>query len=138
VSRRSFRIYVIVEGKCPHCRRGFEASRHFRALLRRPETRVYALDSELDVHEVGALWVGLSERERLAWAGGAIRGSAKTPAAIVDDGAWPRVLMPLAAEDEFSFYERIASLLTPYAPFPPLVREPRGEGEKRRSRGGRE
>lgn len=136
-ARRGFRIHVVMERRCPFCRRGFEASKHFRALLRRPETRVYALDSEHDTHEVQALWVGLSESERLAWAGGALRGTAKTPAVIVDDGAWPRVLMPLAAEDEFSFYERIASAVTPHAPFPPLVREPREEREKRKGgRGG--
>ena len=133
------RVYVITERDCPHCRQAFEASRHFRALLRRADVRVYALDDELDVHEVGALWVGLSEHERLLWATGrVVRGSPKTPSVIVDDGVMPKVRMPLAeAEAEFQMYEQLAAMLTAYGhQFPPVVRERerREETEARRGR----
>ena len=136
------RVYVIVERGCPHCRRAFEESRHFRALLRRADVRVYALDDELDVHEAGALWVGLSEHERLLWATGkVVRGSPKTPSVIVDDGVMPKVRMPLAeAEAEFQMYEQLAAMVTAYGhQFPPVVRERerREEAETRRGRGRR-
>jgi len=136
------RVYVVVERDCPHCRRAFEESRHFRALLRRADVRVYALDDELDVHEVGALWVGLSEHERLLWATGkVVRGSPKTPSVIVDDGVLPKVRMPLAeAEAEFQMYGQLAAMLTAYGhQFPPVIRERerREETEARRGRGRR-
>jgi hypothetical protein len=134
------RVYVIVERDCPHCRRAFETSRHFRALLRRADVRVFALDDELDVHEVGALWVGLSEHERLLWATGkVVRGSPKTPSVIVDDGVMPKVRMPLAeAETEFQMYEQLAAMLTAYGhQFPPVVRERERREETETRRRGR-
>jgi hypothetical protein len=140
VGARPVKVYVVAERDCPHCRRAFEGSKHFRALLRRADVRVYALDDEQDVHEVGALWVGLSEHERLLWATGkVVRGSPKTPSVIVDDGVMPKVRMPLAeAEAEFQMYEQLAAMLTAYGhQFPPVVREREAEARRERGRRGR-
>ena len=125
------RIYVVMERNCPHCKEAFSRP-VFRAVLRRPEVKVYALDDEDDVQEVGALWVGLSERERIVWAAGGTRGTAKTPAVIVDTGGEVKVKMPLSVEEDFEIYEQLASMLERAGiPFPPVIREPKGEKKKK-------
>lgn len=140
--RREVKIYVITESECPHCKNAYNNRPIFRQVLRRPEVRVLALDDENDVHEVSALWTGLSEHERLQWAAGAQRGTPKTLAVIVDDGVYPRVRMPLGGdEDEFAMFERLASMLESVnIPLPPRVlRREREEAEvkERKKKGGR-
>ena len=131
--RESVKELVIVMAKdCPHCHSVFK-TRAFRRLSRRKPVRVYDLQHEHYIQELTALYVGITEKERLLWLQGAPRGTLKTPmvVAVADDGVTAD--LPLAV-DEFqlwlAFNTALAALgdqvMPPPAPPKPRKREAKG------------
>ena len=124
-------LVVVMARDCPHCQAVFK-TRAFRKLTQRKPVRVYDLQNEQYIQELTALYVGITEKERLLWLQGSPRGTLKTPmvVAVSDEGAVADLPLSL---DEFQlwlvFNTAIASIGDQAMP-PPAPRT------KRREKGG--
>jgi len=131
-------LAVIMAKDCPHCQQLFSESETFRSLSKRVLVRVYDIQDEMLIHEATALYVGITERERLLWGAGAPRGTLKTPTFVVWDHARGVLRADVAPQGEFQVWLTVNTMLAeigePRLP-PPAKKElkkkeRRKEGEK--------
>ena len=130
-------LAVIMAKDCPHCQLLFSDSETFRNLSKRVLVRVYDIQDELLIHEATALYVGITERERLLWGAGAPRGTLKTPTFVVWDLSRGVLRADVAPQGEFQVWLTINTMLAeigePRLPQPAkkeLRKKERKKGEK--------
>jgi len=132
-------LAVIMAKDCAHCQQLFSESETFRNLSKRVLVRVYDIQDEVLIHEATALYVGITERERLLWGAGAPRGTLKTPTFAVWDLARGVLRADVAPQGEFQVWLTINTMLAeigePRLP-PPAKKELKKKEERRK--GGKE
>jgi hypothetical protein len=134
-------LAVIMAKDCPHCQQLFSESETFRNLSKRVLVRVYDIQDELLIHEATALYVGITERERLLWGAGAPRGTLKTPSFIVWDLSRGVLRADVAPQGEFQVWLTVNTMLAeigePRLP-PPRASARKERRKERKKEGGKE
>jgi hypothetical protein len=126
-------LAVIMAKDCPHCQQLFSESETFRSLSKRVLVRVYDIQDELLIHEATALYVGITERERLLWGAGAPRGTLKTPTFVVWDLSRGVLRADVAPQGEFQVWLTINTMLAEIGEprLPPARKEPKKKERKK-------
>jgi len=135
MSERVKEIAVILGKECPHCQRMFNESKVFNAFSKRIITHIFDIQDEVLIHEATALYVGITEKERLLWAAGQQRGTVKTPTFVEVDLTTGSIRADIGPEGEYTLWLLLNTMLSemnePRLPPP----SPAEEGKKRKKRG---
>jgi len=138
--RRGTRFYVIIEHGCPHCQK---ITKHLQynylatQMSRRGRKgKIYLLNVDRDLQEAMALWMGISEHERLSYLAGARRGTLKTMSIVVaPEDRLPQVFFPTTEDEENMVFSLLDIGAEALGYVPPRVRR---YERRRKRRAGRE
>jgi hypothetical protein len=136
MSERVKEIAVILGKGCPHCQQLFKESRVFNSFSKRIITHIYDIQDEVLLHEASALYVGITEKERLLWATGQQRGTVKTPTFVEVDLTTGSIRADIGPQGEFELWLLLNTMLSemnePRLP-PPSVEKEKTKRKKKRS-----
>jgi hypothetical protein len=133
VSERVKEIAVILGKDCPHCQRMFAESKVFNSFAKRIITHIFDIQDEVLIHEATALYVGITERERLLWAAGQQRGTIKTPTFVEVDLTSGSIRADIGPDAEYKLWLLLNTMLSEMNE--PRLPPPTEERKKRKKRG---
>jgi len=136
MSERVKEIAVILGRECPHCQQLFKESGVFAEISRRLMTHIYDIQDEVLLHEASALYVGITEKERLLWAAGQQRGTVKTPTFVEVDLTTGSIRADIGPRSEFELWLLLNTMLSemnePRLPSP-LAKKEKTKKRKKKS-----